>query len=87
MATSDTLLPAFPCGLKNSGLAFIFSLLSHTERRVQLRGISGPHGNMETLETAGEVSGAFYPHVFRTCQIHLSFTYGALWSYKIDLLV
>lgn len=64
MTAADTVFLVFPVVLRTMAL-LLFSVSCHTQEiRVQLGGILCPHGNMETLEIAREVSGSFfYPHV------------------------
>lgn len=64
MTAADTVFLVFPVVLRTMAL-LLFSVSCHTqERRVQLGGILGPHGNMETPETGREVSGSFFTHMF-----------------------
>lgn len=63
----DTVFLVFPVVLGTMAL-LLFSVSCHTqERRAQLGGILCPHGNMETLEIARELSGSYFTHMFFRC--------------------
>lgn len=83
VTAADTVFLVFPVVLRTMAL-LLFPVSCHTqERRVPRGGILGPHGNMGTPETAREVSGSVFTHMFFRCarSIYISVSVSSYVNY------